>query len=347
MIRLSWRQFRLQAAVGAAGLVIVAVALAITGPHLTHLYDTTVATCKAQGDCSTATTAFLRADHLLQNALTALLLVVPALLGIFWGAPLIARELETGTFRLAWTQSVTRTRWLAAKLAVTGLSVVIVTGLLSLMVTLWSHPIDRVNANQFTWTVFDARNLAPIGYGVFAFALGAAAGTLIRRTLPAMAATLGGFIAVRFAISDWVRPNLLAPAHTSAALDAGGNIGFLESPSGVTFVSTNPVIHNAWTISSAIVDHTGRVTTTRALAALILKACPKIAAPPSAGGSGQPDPAAFQDCVNKLATKFHLAVTYQPASRYWSIQWLELAVYVALALILAAVCFRTLRHRLS
>ena len=49
-----------------------------------------------------------------------LLLVVPAIIGIFWGAPLVARELETGTYRLAWTQSVTRTRWLAVKLAVVG-----------------------------------------------------------------------------------------------------------------------------------------------------------------------------------------------------------------------------------
>jgi len=54
----------------------------------------------------------------LEAALGLVVLVVPALIGVFWGAPLIARELETGTFRLAWTQSVTRTRWLAVKLGV-------------------------------------------------------------------------------------------------------------------------------------------------------------------------------------------------------------------------------------
>jgi len=67
----------------------------------------------------------------------AIILVVPALLGIFWGAPLVANELETGTYRLAWTQSVTRKRWLAAKLGLVGLWSMAVAGLLSFIVTLW------------------------------------------------------------------------------------------------------------------------------------------------------------------------------------------------------------------
>ncbi len=75
----------------------------------------------------------------------AVLYVVPALIGIFWGAPLVARELETGTFRLAWNQSVTRTRWLAVKLGLIGLASMAAAGLFSLMVTWWSSPIDQAN----------------------------------------------------------------------------------------------------------------------------------------------------------------------------------------------------------
>ena len=148
MIRLTWRQFRTQAAVAIGGLVIVAIVVLITGPQLVHLYNTTVATCEAQGDCQTATPVLLVKDNFPKNGLDAFIFAVPTLIGIFWGAPLIARELESGTFRVAWTQSVTRTPWLAVKLGVVGLSSTAVVGLLSLMVTWWHHAIDLVNANQ-------------------------------------------------------------------------------------------------------------------------------------------------------------------------------------------------------
>ena len=115
MIRFSWLQFRAQAAVAGGILVVIAVAFALTGPSLVHLYDTTVATCSAHGNCSAATVAFLSRDRLLQD-FGNLVIALPAIVGIFWGAPLIARELETGTYRLVWTQGVTRARWLAARL---------------------------------------------------------------------------------------------------------------------------------------------------------------------------------------------------------------------------------------
>lgn len=353
MIRLSWRQFRNQAAVATCGLVVVAIALAITGPHLAYLYNTTVVGCKARGDCATATNTFVDTYQFLQNALAALMLVVPALIGIFWGAPLVARELETGTFRLAWTQSTTRKRWLAAKLIVVGLASIIVVGLLSLIVSRWFSQIDRVNANRFAWTVFDLRDLTPIGYAVFALALGVTAGLLIRRTLPAMAATLGGFIAARLAITQWIRPHLMAPAHTTATLSSGRMLGFEAGPTGgATFVVGPPVIQNAMIISSRIVDKAGKAPTANALHAFLQKICPNIGAPPrAAAGTGAHtragNPEAFQACITHLSTKLHLAVSYQPASRYWTFQSLETAIYVGLALILTGICFLWIRHRLS
>src|ERR1700691_3724545 len=158
MICVTVRQFRVQALVAAAGLTVVAVVTAITGPHLVHLYDTSgITTCRAHGDCASITFAFLTNDAALGAWLNSIVLVVPALVGIFWGAPLVAREVETGTFRVAWTQSVTRTRWLAVKLGVVGLASMVVAGLCSLMVTWWSSPIDRVNMNRFTDALFGER----------------------------------------------------------------------------------------------------------------------------------------------------------------------------------------------
>ena len=141
MIWLTWRQFRVQAATMAAALAGFAVILGVTGGNLADDYATGIAACTAQGNgCSNFVNRFFQ-DH--QNpflAVTAVVLILPALIGLFWGAPLIARELEAGTHRLVWNQSITRTRWLAVKLALTGLAVVIAAGLGSLAVDWWSEP---------------------------------------------------------------------------------------------------------------------------------------------------------------------------------------------------------------
>ncbi len=94
-------------------------------------------------------------------------LAVPGLIGMFWGAPLIAREFETGTFRLAWTQGVTRTRWLAAKLSVAGLAAIAASELFSLMLNWWASPIHKAGvATPFTSGISSSyiSGAAPAGY---------------------------------------------------------------------------------------------------------------------------------------------------------------------------------------
>ena len=115
MIWLTWRQFRVQALTAAAALVAVAILLGATGPHLASLYAASGITGCQGFTCANAANAFLsQLDH---NGLyhieyplgLVLIVAAPAIIGIFWGAPLIAREFEAGTYRLAWNQSVTRT----------------------------------------------------------------------------------------------------------------------------------------------------------------------------------------------------------------------------------------------
>jgi hypothetical protein len=195
------------------------------------------------------TSAFAGRDHLLQD-LGTVLVVVPGLIGLFWGAPLAARELETGTYQLAWTQGVTRKRWLAVKLSLVGLASVAVAGLFSLMMTWWSSPIDRVNADRFA--LFDQRGVVPLGYAAFAFALGVCAGLVLRRTVPAMAVTVAVFVGVRLTVTNWVRPYLLAPSHLVAGLKApsgnGLGSGALAAPQA-----------NDWVISDQVINAAGRV----------------------------------------------------------------------------------------
>src|SRR3984957_1528887 len=145
MIWLAWRQFRVQAIIAAAALGAPAarrapaILLGVTGPRLASRYaGSGIAGCHG-GSCANAASDFLtqlaatRTYPFLYSLGLVLILAVPALLGIFWGAPLIAREFETGTYRLAWNQSVTRTWWLTVKLALTGLAAMAVTEALSLM----------------------------------------------------------------------------------------------------------------------------------------------------------------------------------------------------------------------
>jgi hypothetical protein len=166
MIWLTWRQFRTQAALAVGALVVVGLVLAITGSHLMDVYSSTVVNCQAHNDCPAAVEAFSTTYRELQGWLGALMYVVPALVGIFWGAPLVARELESGTFRMAWTQTVTRTRWLIAKLALVGFAAIAAAGIFSLMVTWWSSRLDLVSMSRFE--TFDTRGVVPIGYAAVA-----------------------------------------------------------------------------------------------------------------------------------------------------------------------------------
>ena len=353
MIRLSWRQFQAQAAVAGGLLVAVLIVFATTRGNIDHLYTVFAkanAACLNNSGCPGVSIKLSKLDQLLELIGTALV-VVPALVGVFWGAPLIAREFENGTHRLAWTQSVTRTRWLGTKLAVVGLASVVGTGLLSLLVTWWSAPIDRAHVNRFGSGMFGERNITPLGYAAFGFALGVVAGLLIRRTLPAMAATIVAFLAVRMTFTYVVRPNIFSPRHRTLALDPN-NMGFGTTNGGpATLMPNPPNLPNAWVYSTHIVDSAGHGLTSQTLAG----ACPNLPfannGPPPVSGTRVRVVAptdvrnSLHDCVTKLAATYHEVVTYQPANRYWTLQWGETAAYFAAALAIAGFCFWLIHRR--
>jgi hypothetical protein len=271
MIRLSTLQFRTQAATAAAALAIFAVILAATSPHLFGMYDSSrIAACQARGDCLPLATSFMNKLGGFYTVFyfigIGFLLLVPAVIGTFWAAPLLTREFEAGTFQLAWTQSVTRTRWLAAKLGVGALAAMATAGLLSLLLTWWSGPIDTAapfdKGNSVTFlrlgfVLFPTRGIAPLGYAAFAFALGVTAGVLIRRTVPAMAAT---FLFIQIAWPIWVRPHLIPPAHRFVALTAANipDANLAVGPGGSTIIVPNlPSMTGDWIISTQNIDPAG------------------------------------------------------------------------------------------
>jgi ABC-2 family transporter protein len=348
MTWVAWRQFRAPGLATIAGLVVTVVLLAVTGTHLHHLYaeyQAQHATCATQnGDCDQLTNAFLRHDHHLFQYLGTLLVAIPGVIGVFWGPPLVARELETGTYRLAWTQGVTRTRWLAVKLGVVGVAAVVAAGLFSLMVTWWARPIDHLSDNRFSAEIFSTRGLVPVGYAVFAFLLGVTLGLLIRRTLPAMAATLVGYVAIHLAIIGWVRPHLAPARHLNLPLRAANDFGFVQGRDGVHFAASGATFPNSLVVSDHLVDNTGHVPSPQAIDQFLHTNCPAIVSPPP---GGDPTGGAFNHCMSALGSSFHLDVRVIPASRYWELQASETALYFLLAIALAGACFWWIRHRLT
>jgi hypothetical protein len=341
------RQVLIQSVPAVAAVAIVAIIAAMTGPHLAQAYHAVLASC-GQGECGTALESLAGQDGGLRLWLGVLVVVFPALAGMFWGAPLVARELETGTFRLAWTQSVTRTRWLAARLVVTGLASMCLAVVLSFIVTWWASPLDKAGMDQFA--SFDERGIVPAGYAVFAFVLGVAAGALVRRTLTAMLTTLVVFVTIRVSFRIWVRPHLLSPVTDALALNPAstgyGSSGFLPFPATAALQPASPDIPNAWITSIGIVNRDGAALTGSELA----RTCPGLGGDRGLHGglTHTQAPASvvnrMHDCVARLGTSFHEVVTYQPATRYWPLQWYELASYVGAALVLAGLCVWRVRH---
>jgi hypothetical protein len=340
MMWLTWRQFRSQTVVTSAFLAVMAVVFVISGAHLASLYSASgIAACHGPGACGHLASTFLNQVEA-NTVLKALYYVgvvavyaVPAIIGVFWGAPLLTREIEAGTFRLAWSQSVTRTRWLAAKLGLLSAAAIATAGLLSLIVSWWAEPVDRAapllsssgrtNAPlRITPFIFGARGVVPLGYAAFAFVLGVTAGLLIRRTVAAMAVTLAVFAAAEFAMAEWIRPHLIAPLRAISPLNVG-NLNELVITNNTTMtVQAGGSKPGAWILSNQSIDAAGHVFT----------------GPPTAACISQTDSVnACQASVGRLHLRQLL--TYQPASRFWELQWIEAGIFLAAALALAGLCF--------
>jgi ABC-type transport system involved in multi-copper enzyme maturation permease subunit len=346
MIWLTWRQFRVQLLVVGSVIVAAAVVLAATGPDLASDYQRLT-------DTFIKNLAFERLDTVLYQVGLALLYAVPPVIGAFWGAPLIARELEAGTHRLVWSQSIGRRRWLAVKLGVTGLSAIAITGILSLAVTWWSKPIDdAINAGQDSNNylprlfpaVFAARGLVPVGYAAFAFALGVAIGLAVRRTLVAVAITLAAVILVQVLTPTFIRPHLLAPTEAYITVTADNLRGMMLTGSQddlqVRSIEAWTGSVGAWKLSDQSVDKSGNAVSV--LPKWVMNCGPT---PPGMPKHTDQDSAA---CFQRLADEgYRQHVKYYAANRFWDLQWREFGLFMLLAFGLTGFSFWRIRRDLS
>ena len=331
MTWLTWRQYRAQFAVGTAIVAALCLLLVLTSLQLVSQYHAIITECASGAhngptavNCSIGGGLFSGGPTVGFVSLT--LLATPVLAGLFLGAPMVATEFEAGTTQFGWMQGITRARWFAVKAGWLLLAGAAWGAVIAALTTWWAGPTNAEHGSEFYPGRFDVLYLVPVAYAVFAMALGICAGTLIRRTVPAMAVTLGGFIAVRVAVTLWLRPHYL---------------------SAVTVVRNLPaqpqLTGSYWLISQGTRNPAGRLMAgpqnQPAAFGVDVSSLPKACA-----GLAKPTGGLTSSCRAAL-TGFRSFVTYQPASRFWPFQGIETGVFVVLAAILLAVAAVVLIRR--
>lgn len=316
MIWLTWRQHRLAILSVVAVLAAIGVYLLQTGLPMHQAYqDGGVGPCLggATAACRDAVGRFTDTYAGAGKGITGSLNLVPLLLGLFVGAPLMARELEQGTHQLVWTQGTSRRRWLTVKLAAMLLVTAAAAIAFTAMMTWWRWPLDQVEGG-FDGATFDFEGPVVTAYALFAFALGTAAGVVLRRTVVAMAVTLGGWLALRLPVENLLRPQYLPPVTTTAD---PANTAILTGGRG------------SWPLGGGLVDRAGHRLSNVDIDSLFRRA--------NAAGIDPPD--YLRD--HGIRQWFD----YQPADRLATFQTIETAIFVGAAVLLLALALAWIRWR--
>jgi hypothetical protein len=320
VIWLTWRQHRYENIVVAGILALLAFLLIPTGLHIASVFDHTgVRACvtrhaPATFDCGNAISAFGNRFSQLQS-LGAWFNLIPGLFGVLLAAPLIL-ELEQGTYRLAWTQSVTRRRWLATKLALILAGAVALGAAFTVLFTWWHHPSDLL-WGRIAPNFFGLEGITPFAYTLFAAALALVLGALTRRTAVAVGSAFGIYIAVRLAVQGYARQHFLTPARTIWSMTA-------QQPAQIA---------HSWLLNSSFADRLGH----------------PIANPMTVLGpcinKGFDAVTKNNQCLAEHGV-FNLSV-YIPESRFWALQIIEAGLFAGLAVLLAAVATAAITRRLA
>lgn len=239
MIWVSWRQHRAQAIACLGLLVALTVYAIVLGTSMRTAFshdDLAGCLARSQGtSCQGAVQAFTNKFGTLVNvAFWAVLLIAPGLIGVLVGAPLIASELEYGTWRLAWSQTVPRTRWLATKLALVTGGLVLFGAAATAVITWYRAPMDRLTGH-FLHNIYDFEGPVLTAYILAAFGFAVLAGLLIRRSIPAMIVAFVPWLAIRLVVEFVFRPHFMTPLtlhQVSCTNGCGAGLGSVPQITG-------------------------------------------------------------------------------------------------------------------
>jgi hypothetical protein len=324
MAWVTWRQHRFALAGVAVFLGALAVCLWIVGLQVHHAYAAAAACHPASSPaCQGLASALDGMDNFLSNGLT--LQAVPVLIGAFVGAPVLARELETGTFRFAWTQGFGRWRWALAKLVLLAVAVTAAAGVFGLLLSWYYQPyfapgdqaLGLPEMTPFFPGLFDLRGVGFPAWTLAAFAIGALAGMLIRRVVAAIVATLAVYAGLAFATGGLLREHYLTPLLTTNNFNLPGT---------------------AWIISQWSTKDGRFAFAGFPPMSLLNQFCSSL--PP---GPGKPLVGTFAQCLAQHG--YTQWTSYQPASRFWPFQWIEGGWLLALSVLLIAATVWLVRRR--
>jgi hypothetical protein len=329
MIWLVWRRNRLRLTLFAALLVALGVWMGLEA----HAFDSAHNVCRHMTyQCGVIYGMFSVENQ--ATAINALLLFLPSLAGILFGAPLVAQELEQHTNRLVWTQDVSRTRWFIGEWFGIGLTLVALASLLVLITQWWSGqvfvrlPLDLTLSGRIQPTLFAVTGVVPIAYTLFAFSLGAALGAIFRRTSWAVAGTVVAYTAVAFLMVFGIRPSLASRGFLSETRSTSDQYVTLPSP-------------RPWNLGYGFRFTPGtQATTGVSPPSAIAQRCQNR----SLGDQNPPNysPSRYRQCLS--ANDVQGGFFYQPADHYWALQWAEAGIYVGAAFVLLGLTLWSVRR---
>jgi hypothetical protein len=308
VIWVSWRQQRTETLIAGAIIAALAAVLVPTGIAMANAFDRDgLSACLGQNtseNCGSAIQSFLTRYRWLDN-LTSWFTLVPGLIGVLLAASFVF-ELENGTYRLAWTQSITRRRWILTRLG-TCIGAAVATAIaMTLLVTWWRTPIVDLNGRMESG-VFDFEGTVAVGYVLFALGLALAVGAVWRRTVPALIVAFIGYVAARVFVDTWLRQRFQAPLEATWNPAGGG-------------VQPHSLRH-AWVIEQYPSDRLGQHVEVN------LGLCAR----PGEGAARAIDKACFLQHAPD-----YLHAIYQPASRFWLFQGIETLLFGGTAILLIA-----------
>ena len=300
MTWLAWRLQRTEMLVAVGILALIAALLIPTGVSMANSYHANdLGSCLGHSDGQSCLQRINDFQHRFQslNFIANWFTLVPGLIGVLLAAPFIL-ELEQGTYRLVWTQSITRRRWLTVKLALPVVSAVVATAVLIALVTWWRGPLTNLNGGLDTGT-FDTTGTVAIGYALFALGLAVAVGALWRRPAAALTVAFVGYFVMRAVDDLWLRNHLLSPLKATWH--------------GVNLPAY--LVHASIISQNVTVD--GRVLESSSGSGSVLGSSTQLGVP----GNG----------ANAISH-----VLYQPASAFWTLQVRETLLFAAIGLLMMA-----------
>lgn len=315
-----WRRYRTTIVAVASVLSVLSVYLVVTGLRIRSAYDSLTACTPAHSAACSYRWVDFHNSYGSPGLIGTLFLFLPGLVGVFAGAPLFARELETGTFRYTWTQGAGRMRWSIAMLVPAALGSAAIMIAFGLLVSWHDRPLVRAGVIYRLHPIsFPVSGVATAGWTLLGFALGVLVGVVWRRTLPALATAFGGWFGLAY-LASVLRRHYLPPL-TTTRLDLGNR--------------------ESMTIAQWWERHGVRVP-----ASEINRMLNSIGAQEGTSGKVTVHPgSAGIDPVHYLIQRGYTQVTsYQPDSRYWTFQWIELGWLAVLSLALIGTTLWLLRR---